>query len=75
MLLIEFGDLLKPRRARDDLVERRTEMRFEHRREFLQNSAGAVVDIVVCEASGQFRRDWRQRHRGATIHWPEAAEI
>ena len=44
-------------------------------RKLLQNSAGAIVDIVVCEPSGQFGRDWRQRHRRTTIHWPEAAEI
>jgi len=44
-------------------------------RKLLQNSSGAIVDIVVCEPSGQFGRDWRQRHRRTTIHWPEAAEI
>ena len=63
MLLIDLGHLLQPRRARDDLVDRRTQMRIEHRRKFLQNGAGAVVDIVVCEPGGQFGRDWRQRHR------------
>ena len=64
MLLIELGDLLQPGRAGDDLVDRRAQMRLEHRRELLQIGARAVVDIVVREPGGQFGRDRGQRHRG-----------
>jgi hypothetical protein len=35
MFLVDLGDLLQPCCARDDLVDRRTEVRIEHRRKFL----------------------------------------